>query len=256
MTWDTSLTACAALVEKADPDRFRATMAAPVDARAILFPIYAFNVEVSRAPWVTAEPMIAEMRLQWWRDALEEIAKGQTVRKHEVTTALAEVLTPEQASALDELIAARRWDIYKDAFEDDAHLTRYLTQTAGTLMQAAAQSLGAEPSQAILDIGYAHGVAGWLKAVPELAARGRIPLLDGTHAGVQTLAQSGLDRLTQARKATIDAKAKPALLAAWQTEGVLKQALKDPSAVGDGRLGLSAFQKSARLAWQAATGRV
>ncbi|TNF18762.1 MAG: phytoene synthase, partial [Rhodobacteraceae bacterium] len=59
--------ACAAIVEKGDPDRFASAMAAPVAARARLFPLYAFNLEVARAPWVTQEPMIAEMRLQWWR---------------------------------------------------------------------------------------------------------------------------------------------------------------------------------------------
>ena len=59
-----SLQACAELVERGDPDRFLATMAAPVALRATLFPLYAFNVEIARAPWVTQEPMIAEMRLQ------------------------------------------------------------------------------------------------------------------------------------------------------------------------------------------------
>ena len=82
MQFDADLTACAALVEKADPDRFRAAMAAPVAARAVLFPLYALNVEVTRAPWVTQEPMLAEMRLQWWRDALQEIADGGPVRRH------------------------------------------------------------------------------------------------------------------------------------------------------------------------------
>ena len=54
-----SFEACAALVEKADPLRFRAAMAAPVPARKVLFPLYAFNIEVARAPWVTQEAMIA-----------------------------------------------------------------------------------------------------------------------------------------------------------------------------------------------------
>ena len=102
MRFSDDLNACAALVEKGDPWRFRTVMAAPVAARAKLFPLYAFNVEVSRAPYVTAEPMIAEMRLQWWRDALEEIANGAP-RRHEVVTPLAEILTPEQATALDAL---------------------------------------------------------------------------------------------------------------------------------------------------------
>ena len=76
--------ACAAIVEKGDPDRFLAAMAAPVAARRVLFPLYALNIEVARAPWVTEEAMIAEMRLQWWRDALAEIAAGGQVRRHEV----------------------------------------------------------------------------------------------------------------------------------------------------------------------------
>jgi phytoene/squalene synthetase len=71
-----SFESCAALVERADPDRFAALMSAPVAVRRVCFPLYAFNIEVSRAPWVTKEPMIAEMRLQWWRDALEEIGEG------------------------------------------------------------------------------------------------------------------------------------------------------------------------------------
>ena len=60
-----SIQACADLVHRGDPDRFAAIMAAPVGARERLFPIFAFNLEVARAPWVTAEAMIAEMRLQW-----------------------------------------------------------------------------------------------------------------------------------------------------------------------------------------------
>ena len=59
-------------------------------ARRVLFPLYAFNIEVSRAPWVTAEPMIAEMRLQFWRDVVEEIAAGKPPRAHEVAAPLAE----------------------------------------------------------------------------------------------------------------------------------------------------------------------
>ena len=60
------------------------------------------------------EPMIAEMRLQWWRDALGEIGAGDKVRSHPVTLALAEVLDPEGAEALDRLVAARRFDIYRE----------------------------------------------------------------------------------------------------------------------------------------------
>ncbi|MEP6319954.1 MAG: squalene/phytoene synthase family protein, partial [Paracoccaceae bacterium] len=138
-----SVQACADIVAKADPDRFAATMAAPVEARKTLFPLYAFNAEVTKAAWIASEPMIGEMRLQWWRDALEEIAKGGPVRKHEVATPLAEALTLEAAKALDKLVQARRWDLYKDPFEDADHLLEYLAATGGALMWAAAHCFGA-----------------------------------------------------------------------------------------------------------------
>ena len=107
MDFDDDLTACAQLVERGDPDRFAAAMAAPVRARAVLFPLYAFNLEVARAPWLTQESMIAEMRLQWWRDALEEIRAGGLVRRHEVVTPLAHVLDADSAGRLDRLSRSR-----------------------------------------------------------------------------------------------------------------------------------------------------
>ena len=64
-----SIQACANLVARADPDRFAAAMSARLQARKKLFPIYAVAAEVARAPWMTKEPVIAEMRLQWWRDS-------------------------------------------------------------------------------------------------------------------------------------------------------------------------------------------
>ena len=84
--------ACAGLVKAGDPDRFSCVMTALVDVRGPLFTLYALNLEAAKAPWVTEEAMIAEMRLQWWRDVVEEIAAGKPARAHEVAGPLAEVI--------------------------------------------------------------------------------------------------------------------------------------------------------------------
>ena len=131
--------ACAELVQKGDDVRFRAAMASPVAARAVLFPLYALNVEVARAPWVTSEAMIAEMRLQWWYDVLEAIVQGEPVNRHSVATPLAEILTPAQAKDLQKMVEARRWDIYKDPFEDQTALETYIRDTSAVLVRVAAQ---------------------------------------------------------------------------------------------------------------------
>ena len=253
MDFDNDLNACAALVERGDPERFRTVMAAPVAARAKLFPLYAFNVEVARAPWVTAEPMIAEMRLQWWRDALEEIATGANARRHEVVTPLVDVLSADTAKMLDELIAVRRWDIYKDAFEDEAHFTNYIDQTAGHLMVAATRSLGAADEDVVRDAAFGAGIAAWLRAVPQLEAAKRVPLLDGRAEAVQDLAAGALRRLQKARasKAKIS---KAASIAMWPVVGadqLLKQVVRDPMSVAEGRLDA----RPKPLIWAAMFGR-
>lgn len=244
---------CAQIVQKGDDVRFRTVMAAPVATRAVLFPIYAMNVEVSRAPWVTQEAMIAEMRLQWWRDALEEIAEDNTVRKHEVTTPLRHVLSSAQARRLDESVAARRWDIYRDAFEDEGHFDAYIDQTAGHLMWTACEALGAEQAseKAVRDLAFSAGVAAFLRAVPALADAGRIPLLDGTDAGVRALAERARACV---QRPQMPKAARPALWPAIGTRATLDQVIRDAGAVAEARLdvGCTPF----RLARTALSGRL
>ena len=255
--FDDDVKACAGLVHRADPDRFMAAMAAPVAARSVLFPLYAMNVEVARAPWVTQEPMIAEMRLQWWRDALQEVAEGPTVRRHEVVTPLSRVLSPHLSAQLDEYVAVRRWDIYRAPFEDEEHFESYIDHSAGTLMVVSAQALGAADEAVLRDFGYGVGVANWFRAIPDLEARGRIPLLDGTPDGVRMLAQKALQRLmdAQSNRAAVSKDACPALYAGWQAEWVLKKVIAQPERVAQGALGQGEIRRRLSLMAKAATGR-
>ncbi len=251
------LNACADLLRRGDPDRFMAAMAAPVAARRVLFPLYAFNVEVARAPWVTQEPMIAEMRLQWWRDALEEMRIGAAVRRHEVVTPLAAVLDTAGATRLETLIEARRWDIYREPFEDQAAFERYISATSGTLLAVTAQALGPADEAVLDDAGYALGLANWLRAIPALEAAGRIPLLDGRPEALRDLAADGLARLRRARAARskVSRAAGAAMLPLWQAGAVLARAVRAPQSVADGTLEISPARSRFTLMARAATGR-
>jgi len=255
--FERDIAACAGLVQRGDPDRFMAAMAARPAARDVLFPLYAFNLEVARAPWLTQEAMIAEMRLQWWRDALEEIGQGGNVRRHEVVTPLAEVLDGQGAELLDKLIVARRWDIYKDPFEDAAHFAEYLDATSGNLMWVAARALGDADEAVVRDVGYASGLANWFRAIPELEAQKRVPLVDGRAEAVALLAQGALARLEAAHRARgkVSRAAGQALFAGWQAEAILKQVAEEPRRVAEGALGQSDFAKKAGLLRRSLTGR-
>ena len=271
MAFDNDTVACADLVRRGDPERFRALMATPVPARARLFPLYAFNIEVSRAPWVTQEPMIAEMRLQWWQEVLDEIRAGGSVRRHEVATPLAGVIGPHEAGLLTALVTARRWDIYRDPFEDWPAFHAHIEATAGNLLVVAGRCLGGAPGApgapvldtpgppeaALRDAGHALGLANWLRAVPALKAAGRIPLVAGTHDALRGLARDGLMRLARARAARseIPKPVRPALLVAWQAGPVLRRVLADPGRVTRGGLDPAPLRGRLSLMARAATGR-
>jgi phytoene/squalene synthetase len=257
MQFDEDLIACADLVRKGDPERFRAVMAAPVAARPLLFALYAFNIELARAPWASAESMIAEMRVQWWRDVGAEIAERKVVRRHFVTTPLARLVQPELALCIDAMAEARRWDIYRDPFADLAELEGYLEATSGALTWMAAASLGAADEQVARDFGVGAGVAAFLLAVPDLKAHKRAPLPDERPEAIAGLARLGLERLSRARSGRhrISAPAGAAMLSGWQASAILRQAERDPNRVLDGSLGLGELGSRARLAWRALSGR-
>ncbi len=243
ITGDTA--ACAQLVERGDPDRFAATMAAPVAMRRVLFPLYAFNLEIARAPWMSNEPLIAEMRLQWWSDVLDEIAAGGPVRRHEVASPLAQVIDATGARLLAGCVAARRREAQRLPMADSGDLRDYVAETGGTLMWVAARALGGTDGSRARGIGAAAGLANYLLGVPLFLQRGLNPLPEMTTAQFNALVQAHLD-LARPQGSTSSGQ-KMAELAGWRTPGILARALRDPAAIPEGRLAEPALQRHLTL---------
>ena len=255
-----SIDACAALVQKGDPERFRAAMCAPMPARARLMVFYAFNLELARAPYASTEPMIAEMRVQWWADAVAEIYEGKPPRAHEVVTPLADLLTETSLprEPIDLLIEARRGDARR---EDPARLPAldaYLANTGGGLMMLAARMLGCahDKLEAARDFGWGTAAAFYLSAVPDLVAHGRRPLPEPQAETIAHLAVTARTRLASARRhrSGILRAAHPAFLAGANADAILKSAA-NPETVLTGALIPSEFQSRTTLAYRALTGR-
>ena len=163
-------------VRRADPDRFFCGLFAPADKREALWLLYAFNHELARAREVASEPMLALIRLTWWREVIDGTRKS-----HEIATPLADAL---QAGVFDprdlsRLIDAREIEAGPEV-PDFAAFLRYARGTAGELARIAGKVLGVE-SGVIEDLGTAYGMAGILRAAPFLARQGRSLLpADGT----------------------------------------------------------------------------
>ncbi|WP_194095509.1 squalene/phytoene synthase family protein [Marivivens aquimaris] len=253
-----TLTACAELVEKGDPDRFLAAMSAPPEARERLFPLYAFNLEIAKAPWITKEPMIAQMRLQWWQDIVGEAAEGAEPRAHEVAGPLASVIQSAKlpVSVFSTMITARYWDLNGDLFTSEEDVIGHIDRSAGSLMVLTALALGASEDQEadIREAAIASGIANWFMAVPALEAAGRKPFAHGTLAEVKNIADYGL-RMLDKQQSTDFGSATPALRAGWRARALLKKAIADPQAVPEGRLDTSEFRRKGSLMLKAAAGR-
>ncbi len=251
-----SVAACAELVRRGDPDRFLSAMTGTPDQRARLFPLYAFNLEIARVPYMSAEPLVAQMRLQFWSDAIDEIAAGDVPGTHEVAQALAGVV---HAAALPPALLRAMVDARVLQAEGAAGDARaFVRGASGSLMQLAGRSLGAGDAaqEALGDLGAAQGMANWLVALPALARAGRGFQMPGA-LEVAAMAAEGLESLARARSAGTlrDARLAPALRAAWQAKPVLAAAVRKPEKALSGGLDGSPFMRRGRLALLSLTGR-
>ena len=59
------------------------------DLRPALFAIHAFNVELALIPDLVSQPTLAQIRYQWWREAVTSI-KGSAAVNHPVIQALSQ----------------------------------------------------------------------------------------------------------------------------------------------------------------------
>jgi phytoene synthase len=79
-------------VRGVDRDRFLAALFAPEPARRDLLALLAFDHELARTRTVTREPMLARIRLEWWREAVAEAAGTAKPRAQPIVESLSEMV--------------------------------------------------------------------------------------------------------------------------------------------------------------------
>lgn len=79
-------------VRETDRDRFLGALFAPEPIRRDLLALLAFDHELARTPAVTSEPMLARIRLQWWREAVREAAGEDKPPAQPVVESLSETM--------------------------------------------------------------------------------------------------------------------------------------------------------------------
>lgn len=170
--------ACEDLVKAYDHDRWLACLLAPEPARPALFALYAFSTEIARIRETVTQPTLGEMRLVWWREALEG-ARAAEAASHPVAGAVRALIADFNlpTRAFVGLIEARRFDLYDDPVPSLGFLEGYAGETASALFRLASLSLtdGREPGAAAAagHAGVAYAITGLLRALPWLTEQGR-----------------------------------------------------------------------------------
>ncbi|MGE5766720.1 MAG: phytoene/squalene synthase family protein [Bacteroidota bacterium] len=201
------LTPCGILVQRHDRDRYLASLFAPEAEREQLFALYAFNYEVARTAELVSEPMLGQIRLQWWRESLAGIYEGRT-RRHEVVEPLARAI---EAKALprglfEAIVDAREFDLDPAPPEDLATLRVYAEGSSTALLRLALAVLGAEDAAsraAAEELGPAWAYLGLLRALPLHARQKRCYL------PADVMAEAGVDL-----RDVFELRSSPALTAA------------------------------------------
>lgn len=125
---------CAALVRDRDRDRYICDLFAPSHIRQQLFALHAFDIEISRVRDLVSDPMLGEIRLQWWQDALDG-SGGE----HPVAIAIIAAITAAGLpnEAFKRILTARLFDLYDDPMPDMATLEGYAGDTSSAIFQFA-----------------------------------------------------------------------------------------------------------------------
>jgi hypothetical protein len=102
------------------------------------------------------------MRFAWWREALDEIYSGATVRKHLVTEALAQAVKRYSLprAPLDAMLEAREAALGEDITTAPERWESYFYATSSSLLKLCAIVAGLVPVPGLDDLGIAWGCIG------------------------------------------------------------------------------------------------
>ena len=179
MSADDAFLHCAQELRQQDPDRYLVCTLLPPAGRRVAMALFALDLELARIRDAVSEPMLGEMRLQFWRDTLTAVAGGE-VRAHPVAQALAAAMPKDiPLAGLLGLVDARARDLDETPMTDLAELSTYASATAGAINVVLLSMLGIndpDVAAAARAAGTGWALVGFMRALPRHLARRRLSI--------------------------------------------------------------------------------
>lgn len=160
-------------------DRYLSALLAPAAAQGDLVVLAAYLGEVRRIPLVAHDAGIGEIRLQWWRDALQPSAgpSGNPVADAMLALVQRRGLRPDLVMA--PLEGASR-ELYEDGIPDAREVALYSEETEGAAIRLALVILGgskdAHAERLVDPAARALALTRLALTLPQHLALGRLPL--------------------------------------------------------------------------------
>lgn len=149
-------------LSRVDPDRWLTSrFVADPAARADLAALYLYDHELARARRAASSPLLAEIRLTWWREALDEMFAGAPVRRHPTAIALGKAVRRRglERAPLETMIEGEVAALERERL-DEAAAVAWADAVQGSAARLAAAILDpVAPAEAAVPAGRAWGLA-------------------------------------------------------------------------------------------------
>ncbi|RKP26961.1 isoprenoid synthase domain-containing protein [Syncephalis pseudoplumigaleata] len=178
-----ALAYCRDLVRKHDYDHYLCGLLYPRNVRDGYWALRSLFIELSLIRDVVSESHIGQMRLQFWRDAIEQLFSGGPPRQHPVLVAIAHTLTASMAhggkpavsaSWIKRIISEREKDLVQPFYRTVADLENYAEATHASAIYLQLELLGIRSVAAdhtASHIGKSYGIVTLLRATPYHASK-------------------------------------------------------------------------------------
>jgi len=254
-------------------DRYVAALLLPRKHREALIVLAAFGAELQRIPNIASEPMMAAIRMQWWRDELSAAAANngagqQEVRRtgHQLCDALVETAGSYNLpfGLLQGMIDAAETELDPTPFSDTAETRQVLIKFEGAMFELAGRILGSHvPRDVWADAAEAYGYArlstehGWRKRNGlQTYVSKEIGAEDQNHLAAFVRSAEQAAAAVRTRYATLDTAAKGALLPLATVPTLLRTSPLTKHQPDDAELAISNSGRALALLWAHWRGRI
>ncbi|CAL4060580.1 unnamed protein product, partial [Meganyctiphanes norvegica] len=169
---------CLDSIRKYDYENFLATLLLPKGCRQSAIAVRAFNIEVAQIQDLTSEPLMAKMRIQFWRDTLDQIFAGKPP-KQPIASELCRAIEKHKLSKrwLRNIINSREQQVDIKQYTNMAAVEEYSEKSNASLYYLLLQCLGIEnihSDHAASHIGKAEGIVKLLRGIPHHGVRRKV----------------------------------------------------------------------------------